>query len=365
MKAHVPGEAPLPAPLLRLGPYMLVHQLAASPGSSHVSFVAERESTTSVREDVMVEQNGSQPLMLVRIYPTPLLQANHRDRTSLERYVLVQRLATDRGCPHIVRFVDTQLTDRADLVIVEEYCEGGDLFELLESYNREHHEKRAAASLHGRSLSEDKIMGLPLKIARRLASEILTAVDCLHRTLRVCHRDIKLEHVFLDEKNSVRLGGFGMAVPVTDVMESRIESSSDVVAEAHADDVEALLTVMCGSRHYAAPEIVQSLPYKGCAADMWSVGICVFALLTGSFPFQGPELSSFSNNNGSRSSGGVDPVRTLLQANPAFARIESKDGKDFVLKLLMLEPALRMTAAQALRHPFLSRAPKINTARAK
>jgi serine/threonine protein kinase len=237
-------------------------------------------------------------------------------------------------------------------------------------------------------------VGLPIKIVRRLTKELLLAVAFLHNSLRVCHRDIKLEHIFLDRENSVRLGGFGMAVPVTDVFqEDEQEEKEEQNGAAEGNEQysfhqqqqqrysnkkrdsmkakssrrrpssssrdEVLLTVMCGSRHYAAPEIVDSVPYKGTAADMWSVGVCVFALLTGSFPFPGGAShlrisESEGHHNILRPNEGGDVAHRKLRDSEGFSSIASSDAQDFIMKLLTCEPLLRMTAAQALRHSFLS-----------
>jgi serine/threonine protein kinase len=410
---HTPLDAAaVPAPLAAaaghvavVGPYLLVHQLSPAPStagasassgssSSHATFVAERADSGRASNNrrgasAYDQQQQHQPLFLVRIYPLRTLACHHRERIGLERHILTLRLLTARGCPSVIPLVDVFETDQHDLVIVEEYCEGGELFELLDSFNRER--RQHGSSLPPTAAAPAAVFGLPLKVTRRLLTELLEAVDQLHSVHRLCHRDIKLEHLFLDDRNGLRLGGFGMAVPVTDDIQGERSSSSsrDACArgetsigrrdarstmqgsnadgssprsaaqdESEGDDndsAEALLTVMCGSRHYAAPEIIRAVPYSGCAADMWSIGVCAFALLTGTFPFAdvvpvGPSsaASSFPGADG------IDPIHRLLLASPDFARIEYPEAKDFVLKLLTENARVRMTAPQALRHSFVA-----------
>lgn len=95
----------------------------------------------------------------------------------------------------------------------------------------------------------------------RVADEVLAALEYLH--LRdICHRDIKLENVMLDEDENVYLTDFGF------------------VAFAH-DKVSGAQ----GSIGYVAPEVTQSEPYDGKKADMWSFGCLLYHLFVGDLPF--------------------------------------------------------------------------------
>eukprot|EP00437_Effrenium_voratum_P057530 CAMPEP_0181526980 /NCGR_PEP_ID=MMETSP1110-20121109/69765_1 /TAXON_ID=174948 /ORGANISM="Symbiodinium sp., Strain CCMP421" /LENGTH=104 /DNA_ID=CAMNT_0023657837 /DNA_START=66 /DNA_END=376 /DNA_ORIENTATION=- len=97
----------------------------------------------------------------------------------------------------------------------------------------------------------------------------------------------------------------------------------------------------CGSTHYVAPEVLaKSYTLK---ADMWSLGVISFMLLTGSPPFQG------SNDN--------EVLRKIkagkIHWSTRFKRL-SDGAQDFVKALLLMNPEERLDAAGALSHPWIT-----------
>jgi serine/threonine protein kinase len=86
--------------------------------------------------------------------------------------------------------------------------------------------------------------------------QIIYGVEYLH-VHAICHRDLKPENILLNETNDLKIGDFGFAR----WMKANIAATS------------------CGSPHYAAPEVIRGTPYDGRAADIWSCGVILFALL--------------------------------------------------------------------------------------
>jgi len=102
---------------------------------------------------------------------------------------------------------------------------------------------------------------------RQIVAGLVTA-----HGLGVAHRDLKLENLLLSrDMKTAKIGDFGLA------------STAETVSEL-TDSV--LRNTRCGSLSYAAPELLAGLPYDPFLADIWSLGICLAALLFGKIPFQ-------------------------------------------------------------------------------
>ncbi|XP_040597042.1 sperm motility kinase-like [Mesocricetus auratus] len=99
--------------------------------------------------------------------------------------------------------------------------------------------------------------------ARPIFQQVVSAVHFLHQRL-VAHRDIKLENILIDRAGNVKLCDFGMAIQLEEGQK---------------------LKNVCGSLFYMAPEILARKPYDGLAVDMWSLGVVLYVLVTGKFPY--------------------------------------------------------------------------------
>ncbi|XP_051032307.1 putative sperm motility kinase W [Phodopus roborovskii] len=100
--------------------------------------------------------------------------------------------------------------------------------------------------------------------ARPIFQQVVTAVHFLHQRL-IAHRDIKLENILIDRAGNVKLCDFGLAIQLKEGQ---------------------MLKESCGSLHYMAPEILAGKPYDGLAVDMWSLGVVLYVLVTGQFPYE-------------------------------------------------------------------------------
>ncbi|XP_052600795.1 putative sperm motility kinase W [Peromyscus californicus insignis] len=104
--------------------------------------------------------------------------------------------------------------------------------------------------------------------ARPIFQQVVSGVHFLHQK-RIAHRDIKLENILIDRAGNVKLCDFGMARQL---------------AEGQ------MLEKVCGTLLYLAPEILARKPYDGLVGDMWSLGVLLYVLVTGEFPYTGPTL---------------------------------------------------------------------------
>ncbi|CAE7732185.1 CIPK10 [Symbiodinium pilosum] len=101
--------------------------------------------------------------------------------------------------------------------------------------------------------------------ARHYYRQVVEGVSVCHDRL-VAHRDLKLENVLLDKgREGVKIIDFGFA--------------------AHVPSKETKLKAFCGTPSYMAPEIIRGEGYSGFAADVWALGVVLFALLSGTLPF--------------------------------------------------------------------------------
>jgi len=179
--------------------------------------------------------------------------------------------------------------------LVLEYIQGMDLFEFLEMRQFQ-----------------------PIKesLVKDLFRQIATIVNYFHKKGFV-HRDLKLENIMLLPSQKVKIIDFGLC--------------------AHAP-CNSTLDSYVGSVEYASPEVLERKPYNACKAEVWSLGVLLFALLYGQFPF-----SSFDRENKFR----------VELCFPFDLKISSL-VKDLILHILVPNPENRFDLKDVLAHPWLS-----------
>lgn len=99
--------------------------------------------------------------------------------------------------------------------------------------------------------------------ARQYFCQILSAVEYCHN-YHVAHRDIKPENLLVGQRNNLKLCDFGL---------SNFLRDGD------------FLKTSCGSPNYASPEVISGEQYCGPEVDVWSMGVVLYAILTGKLPF--------------------------------------------------------------------------------
>ncbi|XP_039172720.1 CDPK-related kinase 5 isoform X2 [Eucalyptus grandis] len=203
------------------------------------------------------------------------------------------------GHTNLVRFYDA-FEDPDNVYVVMELCEGGELLDRILS--------------RGGKYSEDD--------AKAVVVQILNVVAFCHLQ-GVVHRDLKPEnflYTLKDENSQLKAIDFGL---------------SDFVRP------DEKLNDIVGSAYYVAPEVLHRS--YSTEADVWSIGVIAYILLCGSRPFW------------ARTESGI--FRAVLKAEPSFDEPPwpslSPEAKDFVKRLLNKDPRRRMSAAQALSHPWI------------
>ncbi|XP_069115810.1 testis-specific serine/threonine-protein kinase 3-like [Argopecten irradians] len=141
--------------------------------------------------------------------------------------------------PHIIQNLEI-FEDNRRLYMILEYAENGDVLRYIQ---------RSGA------VSENR--------AGYWTRQIGDAVRYLHE-INITHRDLKLENLLLDHENNIKICDFGFV---------KEETSQE------------LSRTYCGSKSYAAPEILKGQPYDTRKADIWAIGVILYILVTGKMPF--------------------------------------------------------------------------------
>lgn len=250
------------------------------------------------------------------------------------KYVADEALETELSClrklshPHIVNVVET-VESTANLWIIMEYAEGGELFKRITELN--HFSERSAA---------------------RIVKQVLKAVHYMH-SYGVVHRDLKLENILLTstaEDASVKVADFGLAYILKHGFEAYRPDESMRMKKA-----ACIKESFCGSPICMAPEVARHNAAYGPQCDMWSVGCITYELLSGHPPFQASTASElFKVVHASTGPNFSDWVWLDI----------SDEAKDIVGKMIKKRPEDRVSAREALHHPWFRTAPDIHMAEA-
>jgi len=184
--------------------------------------------------------NGNRPVAIKKIDKNRL-KSNIKMQQRLEQEIQVlQRIASIES-DLFVKFYES-FEDESHVYIVTEFVEGGELYELVEKFP----------------------FGVPELLSKSILKQIFTGVALLHKN-NIVHLDLKLENIMYNPENDkIKIIDFGFAMATAD---------------------KQRLTEYCGSLHYIAPQLLYKIPYDGFKADVWSLGVLSFALLSSKFPF--------------------------------------------------------------------------------
>lgn len=158
------------------------------------------------------------------------------------------------------------------------------------------------------------------KQARRLFTQILSAVEHCHAH-GIVHRDMKLENILIDQAGNAKLTDFGFAGFFDPNSDNRLHE-------------------WCGSPPYAAPEIFLGSPYYGPEIDVWSLGVVLFAMCTGTLPFLGDSFELL--------------MKQVLEGRFDVPFFMSMGCENLVRKMMRLESKDRVTMDKIKAHSWLA-----------
>uniref|UniRef100_G3PG09 MAP/microtubule affinity-regulating kinase 3 n=2 Tax=Gasterosteus aculeatus aculeatus TaxID=481459 RepID=G3PG09_GASAC len=214
--------------------------------------------------------------------------------TSLQKLFREVRIMKTLNHPNIVQLFEVIETEKT-LYLIMEYASGGEVFDYLVA--------------HGRMKEKE---------ARAKFRQIVSAVHYCHLK-NIVHRDLKAENLLLDADANIKIADFGFSNEFT-------EGSK--------------LDTFCGSPPYAAPELFQGKKYDGPEVDIWSLGVILYTLVSGSLPFDGQNLKELRER--------------VLRGKYRVPFYMSTDCEGILRRFLVLNPAKRCSLDQIMKDKWIN-----------
>ncbi|GJP81177.1 hypothetical protein CLOP_g11344 [Closterium sp. NIES-67] len=256
-----------------------------------------------------------------------------------------------QGHPNMLRLVGLY-EDAKAVYILTELCDGGDLFGLIAANPR----------------------GLDERAAARIFAQLARGVQWCHDH-RVVHRDIKPENILISRRRTRSSAASDLsAEPSAESPSSSADAMSPPAPSASAEyDVrvgdfglayqlprDKAIVGLAGSAPYEAPEVLARAPY-GCEADVWSLGVLLYALLSASWPsFRAGERKLVPLEDFGywpwRKDGGTDGRKgEESRAGVSWA------AKDLICRMMTVDPQDRIDIDGVLSHPWLVQHSKVRS----
>ncbi|XP_076879456.1 serine/threonine-protein kinase MARK1 [Brachyhypopomus gauderio] len=214
--------------------------------------------------------------------------------SSLQKLFREVRIMKILNHPNIVKLFEVIETEKT-LYLIMEYASGGEVFDYLVA--------------HGRMKEKE---------ARAKFRQIVSAVQYCHQK-RIVHRDLKAENLLLDADMNIKIADFGFSNEFT---------------------IGNKLDTFCGSPPYAAPELFQGKKYDGPEVDVWSLGVILYTLVSGSLPFDGQNLKELRER--------------VLRGKYRVPFYMSTDCENLLKKLLVLNPGKRGSLEQIMKDRWMN-----------
>ncbi|KAF8521245.1 Pkinase-domain-containing protein [Hysterangium stoloniferum] len=265
----------------RIGPWILGETIGK--GASRVKIARHKVTKKLAAVKIL-------PFASAYLGVSPAKAQKHR--MSVEREIVMMKLMEH---PNIMRLYDVW-EGRGNLYLVLEWIKGGELFDFLVERGNFHPAEALA-----------------------YFKQIIYGLSYCH-AFSIAHRDLKPENILIHGSRNelVKIADWGMAAFQTPF--TRLETS-------------------CGSPHYASPEVIRGEHYEGAKADIWSVGVVLFALLAGKLPFDDEDFSVL-----------LSKVKVGVFEMPSHVHPEAAD---LIKRMLVVDVRARISMYDILKHPFL------------
>lgn len=160
------------------------------------------------------------------------------------------------------------------------------------------------------------------EVARRYFQQLVAGVMYCHR-MGIAHRDLKPENLLLSAEGVLKISDFGL---------SNLQRCSQQGTN--------MLQTVCGTPNYVAPEVLKEQGYDGLIADVWSCGVILFVMLAGYLPFDDDNMNALFNK--------------IERGEFRMARHFTDGAKDLIGKMLVTDPAKRITLKEVTQHSWFA-----------
>jgi serine/threonine protein kinase len=217
------------------------------------------------------------------------------DRDRLQREVNAMAFLNH---PHLVT-LHAFFSDDRQFYLIMDYCPGGSLYEYIVKNNK-----------------------LAEPLAAYLFEQVASAVLFCH-SHGISHRDLKPENILISKFPHLKVSDMGLCGVISH---------------------DEMMSTFCGSPCYCAPECLARRQYDGRLSDVWSLGVVLFAMVTGSVPWTVANTSAM--------------LRQVLSANYTIPAHVSPKCRDLIQKMIVCDPAQRVSVERVLAHPWMACAQK-------
>ncbi|KAJ1815449.1 hypothetical protein LPJ56_004562, partial [Coemansia sp. RSA 2599] len=158
------------------------------------------------------------------------------------------------------------------------------------------------------------------QVAHRYFTQALMGLEYLHEH-DIIHRDIKPDNLLLTEDGVLKIADFGESVLLEDNI-TKVKGST-------------------GTPAFMAPELCQNAAeISGEAADIWSLGVCLYCMVYGALPFKGTSV--------------IEIMDSISDSELRFPGPYDEDLSDLIRRMLERNPNTRITIGEIRQHPWVT-----------
>ena len=231
----------------------------------------------------------------IKIYDKKLIDDEEKKNSIKNEIFILKQLSNE----NIMKLYDVINTNKY-LYLFLEYINGISLLEYIQK-------------------SENK--RIEEKICKKIFYQIVKAISyCQNKN--ICHRDIKLENILIINENNIKLIDFGFAI------------------KCNRNEFQEFF---CGTLYYMPPEIVNKQKYIPFYSDIWSLGVLLYAMLCGNFPFKSKKEEELFEL--------INKAKLIFPTN-----IDLSDKvKNLLKKIIVIKPSKRLSLEEILNDPWFSK----------